>query len=217
MKKRCSICDEQVSGYGANSQPLRSGRFCEMCDEFLVMPYRIILGGKSIKGSVVDVVTKLKESPELKYCWKTGEIKERTNKEFFDGQLKANMETVLKSRERSSTETLKVKLDSTQRKLIALSRKGHKTDASQQEADDLMEEIRAIQADLAMSQANDITVELMLGRLRLVKDIAITPLAEFKEEVFRNLIDKAVVMADNKRPTAIKFVFCSGLEITQEL
>jgi len=139
------------------------------------------------------------------------------NREHFDSQITANMEVAMKSREGSNTETLKTKLDNAQRRLITISRKGHKTNANQQEADDLMEEIRAIQADLAMSQANDITVDLMLRRLKLVKDMITEPLVEFKEEVFRSLIEKAIVVADDKRPTHIKFIFYSGLEITQEL
>ena len=40
-QKRCSICGEEMLGYGHNAEPINSGRCCDACDDLYVFPIRL--------------------------------------------------------------------------------------------------------------------------------------------------------------------------------
>ena len=37
----CSICNENIEGFGNNAQPINNGTCCEMCNQTVVIPFRI--------------------------------------------------------------------------------------------------------------------------------------------------------------------------------
>ena len=45
--KICCICKKPYDGYGNNAEPFMSGRCCDKCNDYYVIPYRI-LGYRSL-------------------------------------------------------------------------------------------------------------------------------------------------------------------------
>lgn len=48
-KEVCSICGEKYDGYGNNAVPMAKGRCCDSCNEFFVVPARLMEKIRKIK------------------------------------------------------------------------------------------------------------------------------------------------------------------------
>lgn len=46
-KEKCVICKKPITGYGNNAEPVKSGRCCDICNQLVVIPTRLMLITKS--------------------------------------------------------------------------------------------------------------------------------------------------------------------------
>ena len=46
--KKCSICEEEYTGYGNNPAPVAEGRCCDYCNTHVVIPVRLSAIGDGI-------------------------------------------------------------------------------------------------------------------------------------------------------------------------
>ena len=135
------------------------------------------------------------------------------NKDRYKEILSKNIETVVMAKEATSADKLKSKLETAQHKLIKINKQKHASSVLE-ERDRLMDEIRGIQADIELSDCSEKVIDFNLTKLKEIRKVMLRPLTEFDHRIFRILVKSIIVKATNNKPTQLRFILESNIDVT---